>query len=788
MKKFLLFLLFCVGITQAQIINFPDPNMKAALLNPTYVENVSGIPIFSVDTNFDGEIDVFEASEITILVIDNASISDLTGIEAFDNLVQVSCANNQITSLVLTGLTALQMVNCTNNQLTYIDVSGLSQLLSLDFTGNNNVAHLDVSGTGIDSVNVTSDALTYLDASNCTGLFSINVVSSGLNFIDFSGCTVLNNCTIWNSQLTSLSVHDMPNLITLAVYLNSSLTNLDLANCPTLWNLDCSGNQLNALDLSNITSLKQFSCADNLLTTLDVSNQTQLNSLTCSNNQLQTLYIKNGRNESFLFLGGNPTLQFVCADDTQVATVQSILNDQGLINTVCNSYCSFTPGGSYNTITGNMKFDANNNGCDAGDIAPNNVRVNIADGTNSGASFLNIAGVYTFYTQAGSYTISPSVENPSYFTFSPPTATVTFADNLNNIAVDNFCIAPNGVHHDAEMVISPVTPARPGFDAVYKLVYKNKGNQTDDLYLNFNFNDNVLDFVSATSPVTNVSGTVQTMIPNVRPFESGSIDVTFHVNAPTDTPAVNVGDLLTFTSFVDITTDDNWLDNAFTLHQTVVGSFDPNDITCLEGEVVPPAEIGNYLHYAINFENTGTFPAENVVVKTEVDPTKFDVGSLQLMNSNFPVDARITGNKVEFIFENIQLPIGGHGHILLKIKTHNALVAGDAVAKRADIFFDYNAPIDTGFANTVFQTLSNTDFEIDNSVIVAPNPASSEVNIKASNSIKSIELYDVRGSIISISIVDELESKLDISSHSKGIYFIKIITEKGIQVQKLLKD
>ena len=78
------------------------------------------------------------------MVIDNASISDPTGIEAFDNLVQVSCANNQITSLVLTGLTALQMVNCTNNQLTYIDVSGLSQLLSLDFTGNNNVAHLDV--------------------------------------------------------------------------------------------------------------------------------------------------------------------------------------------------------------------------------------------------------------------------------------------------------------------------------------------------------------------------------------------------------------------------------------------------------------------------------------------------------------------------------------------------------------------------------------------------------------------------------------------------------------------
>jgi hypothetical protein len=36
--------------------------------------------------------------------------------------------------------------------------------------------------------------------------------------------------------------------------------------------------------------------------------------------------------------------------------------------------------------------------------------------------------------------------------------------------------------------------------------------------------------------------------------------------------------------------------------------------------------------------------------------------------------------------------------------------------------------------------------------------------------------------------MDDLESKIDISSHSKGIYFIKITTEKGAQVQKLLKD
>jgi len=272
------------------------------------------------------------------------------------------------------------------------------------------------------------------------------------------------------------------------------------------------------------------------------------------------------------------------------------------------------------------------------------------------------------------------------------------------------------------------------------------------------------------------------------PFESRTITVILNVNSPTETPAVNIGDVLNFAvATFPSEADENPQDNTFSYPQTVVGSYDPNDITCLEGDVVPPSEIGNYLHYAINFENTGTFAAENVVVKTEVDAAKFDMGSLQLMNTNFPVDARITGNKVEFIFKNIQLPIGGHGHILLKIKTQNTLVIGDEVANRADIFFDYNLPIDTGLENTMFQNLSNTAFDVDASVVMAPNPASNQVIIKADHKLQSIQLYDVQGRIITTSLVDAFESKLDISTFTQGTYFIKTTTAKGIKVQKLLK-
>ncbi|WP_309640883.1 T9SS type A sorting domain-containing protein [Flavobacterium sp.] len=768
---FLLFLLF-TGMVKAQIVNIPDANFKAILLSA----NMSNIIAYNteIDINHNGEIEYSEAQNVLYLNLDTSSstdnIADLTGIETFVNLIDLNFSDNQLTTFdpnCLLGMTSLQKLNCNNCQLNQLYVNNLYQLTQLGFRQNN---------------------ITTIDVSNLTNLTDFASASNPLLSLNINNLVNLTSLKCYSNNLTSLDLSYFPNLAVLQCDANPlNALNLEVLNLSIL---SCSSTNITSLDISNCTALYNLKCSYNALTSLDVSHNINLQNLDCSNNQLTTLYLKNGINETTLHFDNNLNLSFICVDEGQVAAVQNELNALGMNATVCNSYCSFTPGGDYNAIAGTIIFDSNNNGCDAADDIQPNIRVNINDGITTGATFLNAAGNYSFYTQAGSFEITPAVENPTWFNFSPTTVTIPFADNNNNSAVQDFCIVANGVHPDIEMVISPVTPARPGFDAVYRLVYRNKGNQTVDAYLNFNYNDAVLDLVSTTVvPFLTSPGSVSFHMDAVQPFQNGSVDITLHVNAPTDTAPVNVGDILTFTSFVDITTiDDNWADNAFTFHQTVVGSFDPNDITCLEGDVAPVAAIGDYLHYAINFENTGTFPAEDIVVKTEIDPAKFDINSLQMMYANFPVYARIIGNKIEFIFKNINLEIGGHGHILLKIKTQNTLVTGDEVANRADIFFDYNAPIDTGLVNTVFQTLSNTDFETDNSVTIAPNPVSNEVIVKADNSIKSIQLYDSQGRIILTHLIDDLVSKIDLSSYSKGIYFIKITTKKGAQVEKLLKD
>jgi hypothetical protein len=720
MKKLFYILILITGMTNAQIVNIPDANFKAKLIE------------LGVDTNADGQIQESEALVVTTLDVYNSNITSLTGILAFQNLQMLFCYDNQITSeLNLTTLGQLVILECGNNQISELNVSGLNFLITLRCDNNQ---------------------LTSLNFTNCPNLDYIDCSYNLLTSLDLSGLTILNIFHCYNNSIT-----------------NFNFTNVVIFNDFMAYN-----NQISDLDLSmaNLSGYADFSL-----------------------NTLQTINIKNGFSEdlligNFIIYSPNPTIQFICADNNELDNVVNYLTSNGLTNVVVNSYCSFTPGGNYNTITGTVTFDANNNGCDNNDIYQPNIRVNINDGTNQGATFTNNTGNYNFYTQAGSFAITPAIENPTWFTFSPTTATIPFANNNNNTATQNFCIAPNGVHPDLEIVIAPITPARPGFDATYKIVYKNKGNQTLSGNVTFSYDDAVLDFVSATVVLNPQSvGTLSWNYTNLLPFESRSVVITLNVNAPTETPAVNIGDQLDFNATITpIASDEIPADNVFSLKQIVVGSYDPNDITCLEGDIVSPSEIGNYLHYNIRFENTGTAPAEFVVVKVEVNQTDFDMNSLQIMNSSDPVDARINQNIVEFIFQNIQLETGGHGNILLKIKSKNNLLVGDEVNKKANIYFDYNFPILTNDAETVFQSLNNPDFQNDSSISVYPNPTNGIVTVNSNNSIKSIQLYDVQGRLLQTNLVNENETSIDVSTKAKGVYFLKILSDKGMKVEKIVRE
>ncbi|GEC77437.1 hypothetical protein FAQ01_03070 [Flavobacterium aquatile] len=816
------------------IVNIPDSNFKARLLSANYTNHIAFVQIGGngsygqIDINLDGEIQNTEALNVNELNVNSAlttqKISSLAGIEAFTNISNLNCSSNLLTDLNITNLinNYLWSLDCSYNNLPTFNYNSLGNNLSVLNCSGNNISNLNISNLlGLTDLNCSNNQLSALEIApfhlqklNC----SINQIST-LNFgypqeminLDVSQNLLTNlNLASFSSSLTylrcdgnTISNLDFSNVNPTQVSCGPVSTPIQIENCTNLQYFRLIDTQQGSINFNNLVNLNDVYFWNTNIEEIDLSNATNLNDFSVVNAQdLTYINLKNGQTWSGTIgnfysypiqVSNCPSLLFICADENNISNLNTVLNYYSVQNVQINSYCSFTPGGDYNTITGAMIFDANTNGCDALDLPQPNIKININDGTAQGSTFTNNSGNYNFYTETGSFVVTPSVENASYFTFSPTTATVPFANDNNNIVTQNFCITANGVHPDLEIVIAPIVPARPGFDAVYQIVYKNKGNQTlSQLYgVNFFFNQNLMDFVSATTtPSTVGPGSLSWSYTNLLPFESRSIYVTVNINTPTDTTnPVNIGDILQFTtSILPMAGDESTVDNTFLFNQTVVGSFDPNNIICMEGTVVSPSEIGDYLHYVINFENTGTSEAENIVVQTDVNVNDFDISSLQMLATSHNAYIKVVNNQVEFIFQNIMLETGGHGNVLLKIRSKSNLVTGDVVSKKADIFFDYNFPIDTGMANTTFQALSTGEFVSDNSINVYPNPAANFVTINSDSTINSIQLYDVQGRLLQTKIENNAEVTFDISNQSNGIYFFKIQSDNGVKVVKLIKE
>jgi Leucine-rich repeat (LRR) protein len=837
MKKiYFLLLIFCFfNSLNAQVINFPDANFKAKLLAANSSNTIASTqtPIYrasngiwvvsshhTIDTNNNGEIEVSEALTIKKLDVGGASISDLTGIEKFANLIYLNCRANQLTglnvsslinlkslncsssqlpSLNISGLTNLQELHCDSNQLTSLSVLGLTnlrtlycpnnQLYSLNVSGLNNLKEFSCNNNQLSSLNVSnlfnlqnlncySNRLPSLNVSGCVNLLKLECFFNELSSLSFLGCNNLQeiNCnsnqlsslnvsnltklqvlTCIDNQLTSLNVTGCTNLENLHCYQNQ-LVDLDLSGLTTLTDLQCLNNKLSSLNVSNLTNLTYLFCEYNQLTSLNVSDLTNMQVLSCQNNQLTSLFIKsNNLRWVTLDFQNNDNLKYVCADEEDVTLIQNKINQYGYSATChVNAYCTFVPGGTFYKIQGSTRLDTNKNGCDALDTVYPNLKFSITDGKTTGNFISNASGDYSIPVQAGNHIITPVLENPTYFTISTTLVNVTFPTDASPFT-QNFCVTPSGLHPDLEVSLLPITSAMPGFDATYKIIYKNKGNQVQSGLVNLTFDDMVLDFVSSTSETSSKSNnTISWDFTDLKPFESREIKITLNLNSPTETPRVINGDILVFIAKINsLVTDETFKDNEFTLNQTVVGSFDPNDKTCLEGAVITPSLIGENVHYLIRFENTGTYKAQNIVVKDMIDLSKFDISTLVPTSSSHSYITKISeGNKVEFVFENINLPFddaNNDGYIAFKIKTKPTLVVGDSFDNEANIYFDYNFPVLTNKATSKFATaLETQDFEFSNYFKVYPIPADEVLNISAIQNIEiqSIAVYDILGQMV----------------------------------------
>ena len=216
----------CSSFLNSQIINIPDPNFKAKLLESSpsnsIAQNFNYMNI-KIDANNDGEIQVSEALQVRTLALSTPQtnvIDSLIGISSFSNLQNLEFSNHNLTSVDLSQNIHLQYFGC---------------------YGNN---------------------LTSLDLSNNTDMISVNLANNNLTTLNLSGLHNLNFLECYQNQLTSLDLSDLDNL----------------------WMIWCNSNQITSLDVSNSTFLSSLYCQNNQLTILNLKNGTQENDLVFSNN------------------------------------------------------------------------------------------------------------------------------------------------------------------------------------------------------------------------------------------------------------------------------------------------------------------------------------------------------------------------------------------------------------------------------------------------------------------------------------------------------------------------
>ena len=269
MKKyiFLFIVLFITININAQNVNIPDPNFKSFLLSS-----------LQFNPNQDTEISITEANAFTGLMdCSGLNISDLTGVEAFVNMTELLCYNNNITALDVSALTSLTRLICGDNQLSSLNVNSNTNLERLSFGGTNQISSINVSN---------------------------------------------------NTNLKGVAFHNQP------------ISIIDLSNNPLIDDVQCTGSSITELDLSNNPSLINLFATNTQIDSLDVSSNINLQVLLVDSNQnLEYLNVKNGNNTAIFYYDSRVTPNLTCIEVDNVTWSNSNWTWRDA-NNVFNTSCS----------------------------------------------------------------------------------------------------------------------------------------------------------------------------------------------------------------------------------------------------------------------------------------------------------------------------------------------------------------------------------------------------------------------------------------------------------------
>ncbi|MFA4852248.1 MAG: T9SS type A sorting domain-containing protein [Bacteroidales bacterium] len=441
-----------------------------------------------------------------------------------------------------------------------------------------------------------------------------------------------------------------------------------------------------------------------------------------------------------------------------------------------------------NTISGIVYYDSNNNNVyDSGETGL--PQIILSTQPSNMYSVTDSLGYYSIYSYMVTDTLkaAPPI---SYSTVYPQNYIISQSDTGKNFGIHFI----QGVQ-DLRIVLTDLTPARPGFDAILRVTYMNSGTIPMDGQIKLAF-ANEMNFISCSPPQITLNGdTLIWDFTNLAMLESRDINIVF--NIPSSVP---VGSSLPSTAYVyPIAGDTVPGNNIYEINQIITSSYDPNvkEVDPSDGITIPQILNRDSLIYTIRFQNTGTDTAFNIKILDTLD-INVDPLSFKVLSASHPYTFTMRSHGiVEFLFMDILLPDSStnetlsHGFVKYAVCPKTDLHIRDKIYNTAYIYFDYNPAVTTNTTiTTVLIPMLTYQTSIDGGFLnIYPNPATNELTIELTNLNTKLkfEIINLNGQTLYSSSIEK-KGVIDISHLPNGFYLVKLSTDKTNIVKKFIKE
>ncbi len=307
-----------------------------------------------------------------------------------------------------------------------------------------------------------------------------------------------------------------------------------------------------------------------------------------------------------------------------------------------------------------------------------------------------------------------------------------------NVAGPSFALQPIPNQQDVQVILTLLSPARPGNLLNYQVQYRNVGTvaiAAGEVALAY---DARLVFQSTTQLPVSVGVGFPALLWNyaaLQPGETRRFNVVFRL----PTTAVLGSTVSSTATLTPLVGDLEPTDNTSTAARVVTGSYDPNDIQVNHLRLsTTQVAAGEWLEYTIRFQNHGTDTAFTVMVVDSL-PAGLRLSTLQLLaashNCNWGLSPQ---GRLTVQYPSIALPpqltnqLASDGFVRFRVQPTPGLVGGDLIPNQARIHFDYNVPLATNTALTVIDNVSGLADQPagTGSVLVWPNPTSGVLHVE----------------------------------------------------------